>query len=37
MTTKLEKEKKEIEILKSEIGYEFVCKEIIEDMKRKGD
>lgn len=32
----LEQLKKEIEILKSEIGYESVCKEIKEDMKRKG-
>ena len=32
----LEQLKKEIEILKSEIGYDDVCKEMKEDMKRKG-
>ena len=32
----LEQLKKEIEILKTEIGYDSVCKEIEEDMKRKG-
>lgn len=32
----LEQLKHEIEILKREIGYDSVCKEIEEDMKRKG-